>query len=1040
MLRNYLRNISRTDSLGDAREESYYQHLSNLLQIYSNDAGKKDIQITILPKKTEAGNPDFRIWDGRQHITGYIEAKKPGENLDNIESSEQLDRYLSTFPNLILTDFYEFRLYRNGRRIDKIQIGRYFISKKLGKTPPPENQDRFKTFLDKFFSFISPKIYSAENFANELAKRTGFLRDEIVAKELEEEESGKGMIIGFYETFKKYLVSNLTPEEFADIYSQTITYGLFAARTRANKDFNRKLAYDYIPKTIGILKDVFSFISLGKLSPQMEVIVDDISEVLQTADVNNILDEFYRKGKGEDPVVHFYETFLNVYDPATREKRGVYYTPEPVVKYIVRAVHELLKNNFDLHDGLANKEVTLLDPAGGTLTFPAEAIKLAVKEFTDKYGDGGKYKFIKNRILKNFYAFELMMAPYAIGHIKISFLLEELGYVMQDDDRFNLYLTNTLDMADLQQTEIPGLESLSHESHLAAKVKKSEPILVIMGNPPYSGISANINEWTEKLLKENLDGASTYYEVDGESLGERKLWLQDDYVKFLRFAQWKIHKAGQGIVGMITNHGYLDNPTFRGMRQSLMNTFNEIYIIDLHGNSLKKETCPDGSKDENVFDIMQGVSIVLMSKKRNAKGCKVYHRDLFGLREEKYGWLEKRDFKKRDYEVLKPKSPWYFFIERNTEEIEYYNEWIKIDDIFNINVAGIITSRDDLLLSFSNETLEIRINQLRNNNFSDDFFRDSYNVKDNSEWKLSEARKKLSNDSNWNKHFTEVLYRPFDNRFIYYNPIFVHRDRFDVMQHMLNENLGLCISKRVEINRVFEHAFITSGLVTHHSVSLKEVNYLFPLYLYPTEKTKKKSLNLMLFEAKEEYKDEKRKANISDELIQRLTKSYKTLPAPEQILAYVYGILYSNVYREKFAEFLKIDFPRIPFTKNYQLFLQISEIGEELIELHLMKHKFDSKVKYTGRGKDDTIGKPVYSEEEKTVHINEYRYFENIAPEVWNYHIGGYQVMEKYLKDRKGRQMDDPGHYCRMAASISKTIEIQQRMDKLFPKVEKSTI
>jgi predicted helicase len=370
----------------------------------------------------------------------------------------------------------------------------------------------------------------------------------------------------------------------------------------------------------------------------------------------------------------------------------VYYTPEPVVKYIVRAIHDLLKTHFHLQDGLASKELTLLDPAGGTLTFPAEAIKLAVQEYTEKYGDAGKTKLIKNQILKNFYAFELMMAPYAIGHIKISFLLEELGYTMQDDDRFKLYLTNTLDMEDLKQTEIPGLESLSDENHLAGQIKQKEPILVILGNPPYSGISANKNDWTEKLLKENYDGAQSYYEVDGKPLGEKKLWLQDDYVKFLRFAQWKIHKAGQGIVGMITNHSYLDNPTFRGMRQSLMNTFNEMYIIDLHGNSLKKETTLDGGKDENVFDIRQGTAIAIFVKIKDAKRCKVYHRDIYGLREEKYDWLEKKPFKVKDYEAIKPVTPWYFLAKKDFENIEQYVKWLSISEIFPVNSTGVKTA------------------------------------------------------------------------------------------------------------------------------------------------------------------------------------------------------------------------------------------------------------------------------------------------------------------------------------------------------------
>lgn len=1046
MLKDYLKKIAKTTSQGDAREESYYGHFANFLLDFSQSTGKQYIQITTLPKKTEAGNPDFRVWDGKQHIIGYIEAKKPGENLDDIEETEQLKRYRSTFPNLILTDFYEFRLYRNGQLIDKTFIARNFIAKKLQTIPPVENEEKFISLLEQFFSFSLPKVFTAENLAVELAKRTGFLRDEVVSKELEEEEKGKGGILGFYTAFKKYLVANLTQKDFADLYSQTVTYGLFAARTRANSEFNRKIAYDLIPKTIGILKDVFHFISLGDLSPHMEVIIDDISEVLQTADVNKILDEFYKKGKGEDPIVHFYETFLNIYDPATREKRGVYYTPEPVVKYIVRSVHELLKTHFDLMDGLASKSVTLLDPAGGTLTFPAEAIKLAVKEFTDKFGDGGKTKFIQNHILKNFYAFELMMAPYAIGHIKISFLLEELGYQMQEDDRFKLYLTNTLDMEDLQQTEIPGIESLSEESHFAAKVKKDEPILVIVGNPPYSGISANINEWTERLLKTNIDGAQSYYEVDGKPLGEKKLWLQDDYVKFLRFAQWKIHKAGQGIVGMITNHSYLDNPTFRGMRQSLINSFNEIYIIDLHGNSLKKETCPDGSKDENVFDIRQGVAIILLVKKRNGKGCKIYHRDIFGLREKKYNWLTKRNFNKNDYKIIKPESPRYFLIPYFTKDIEYYEKWKKINEIFPINIAGIVSARDELVLSFDKNILKNRIRQVRDLEFDSEFIRQAYNVTDNSEWKLKEAREKLSKDAEWETYFSEILYRPFDIRHIYYNSILIHRDRKEVMRNMLKENIGICYTRPQAPTYGFS-VLVSNIIVDQCVVGNKSAgggnSYISPLFIYECEDKKTNPLrNMMLFDAPKVKYGKDRKANINTELIEKLFKTYKKYPSPEDILNYVYAVLYSNIYREKYAMFLKIDFPRIPFTKKYELFLELAGLGKELTELHLLKHKslVHPIVRYWGRSGNDKIEKPFYDEKEKAIYINDDRYFENVTPEMWNYQIGGYKVMEKYLKDRKGRQMEDPGHYCRMATAIAKTIELQNDIDKIFPKAEKEVI
>lgn len=1048
MLQEYLKKIADTAAQGDAREESYYGNLSALLEAFATSIGKKKIQITTLPKKTEAGNPDFRVWDGQQQIVGYLEAKKPGENLDSIEVSEQLKRYRDVFPNLILTDFYEFRLYRSGKLIDKTFIGRPFIAKKLKALPPLENADKITALLEKFFGFSLPKVFTAETLASELAKRTRFLRDQVISIELEEEQKGKGPLYGFYTAFKKYLIADLKEDGFADIYSQTITYGLFAARTRANGSFNRKLAFELIPPTIGILRDVFQFISLGKKLPLgMEVAVDDIAEVLQAAEVSHILHEYYRKGKGEDPIVHFYETFLNVYDPATREKRGVYYTPEPVVKYIVRAIHDLLKTHFDLQDGLASKEVTLLDPAGGTLTFPAEAIKLAVKEFTDKYGEGGLNKFFQNHILKNYYAFELMMAPYAIGHIKMSFLLEELGYKMQEHDRFKLYLTNTLDMEDLAQTEIPGLESLSDESHQAGRVKRHEPILVIIGNPPYSGHSATKNDWTEKLLKEDIDGARSYYKVDGEPLGEKNpKWLQDDYVKFLRFSQWKIHKAGHGIVGMITNHSYLDNPTFRGMRQSLLNTFNEIYIIDLHGNGLKKETTPEGEKDENVFDIRQGVSIFIGIKAKGKKGCKVFADDLFGVRKEKYDWLERTNFSKKNYEVAKPEKPFFFLKKDNTKNIKEFLSWAPVQEIFPVNSIGIATSRDDFAVDFERDVLEQRIRQFRNSKFDLDFIRHAYNLVDTGTWKKETAREQLQADEKWQNHFHEILYRPFDTRTLFYADYLIERMRSDVMQHMFHENLGLCLARRVEINRGYDHVLISDKIITLHSVSIKEGNYLLPLYLYKPTEQKRKTQTMLLFEPEESYGKDGRKPNISKEVIEKLEKAYKKKFqsnefTPEHILHYCYGVLYSNIYREKYAEFLKIDFPRIPFTSDYKLFIQVAAVGEELAQLHLLKHKNLNKpvAKYKGKG-DDRIEKPVYNEEKQIVFINKTNYFEGITPEIWNYHIGGYQVMEKYLKDRKGRLMDDPAHYCKIATALHLTIQLQTKADELFPAVEKNVI
>jgi hypothetical protein len=392
LLEQYLQDLSITSQRGDAREESYYEHLSALIKRYSERKNIKKIDVTILPKKTEAGNPDLRIWDGRYHITGYIEAKNPDvTNLDYIEDTKQLKRYLSTFPNVILTNFYEFRLYRDGKPISQAMIGRPIIAKKLHLASPVENIDKFQELFDLFFSFSLPKVQNARSLAVELAKRTRFLRDEVIAVEMEASEStGHKQIIGFYEAFKKYLIATLTAQQFADLYAQTITYGLFAARTRAPRgsEFNRKLAFDFIPQTIGILRDVFRFISLEEPPKSLEVIVDDISEILNVTNVNQILYEYHNTGRGRDPIVHFYETFLATYDPEIRERRGVYYTPEPVVSYIVKSIHSILKSHFGLADGLASNEVKLLDPAGGTLTFPAEAVRLAAVEFKAKYGEG----------------------------------------------------------------------------------------------------------------------------------------------------------------------------------------------------------------------------------------------------------------------------------------------------------------------------------------------------------------------------------------------------------------------------------------------------------------------------------------------------------------------------------------------------------------------------------------------------------------------------------------------------------------------------
>ena len=1035
MLKAYFKRIFEVAKRGDAREESYYSSLEELLKNYAVSINKKQVHITTLPKKTDAGNPDFRIWDGKQQIIGYVEAKAPTtEYLDQIETSDQLKRYLHIFPNLLLTNFFEFRLYRNGTLIDKVFIGRPYHIHKLKSVPVVENEEKFLSLLEKYFSFFLPKVYDAKALAIELAKRTRFLKDEVISQELEEEEKkGKGNILGFYKVFKEHLISGLTKEDFADLYSQTITYGLFAARTRTENGFNRKLAYDRIPKTIGILRDVFKFISLGELPQQMEWIIDDISEVLATTDVYNILDEYFSKHKGKDPVVHFYETFLAEYDPKMREKRGVYYTPEPVVSYIVRSLHHILKEHFDKKDGFASQSVTVLDPAAGTLTFLAEAAKLAVEEFTSKYGEGKRKGFIKEHILKNFYAFELMMATYAIGHLKMSFLLEELGYKLQADDRFKLYLTNTLEMEELSQTELPGMVSLSEESHLAGKVKKEQPILVVLGNPPYSVSSANKSTFIEKEMD--------IYKEDVRD--ERNIQpLSDDYIKFIRFAHWKIDNAGKGVIGMITNNSYLSGLIHRGMRKSLLESFNEIYILNLRGNSRIGDKCPDGSKDENVFDIQQGVSIAIFVKDKKQKGLgKIFYQDIYGIREKKYEYLNQYYTDSTKWKKLQPSAPHYFFVEKDFSTQAKYNKFWSIQDIFIHSSSGVKTHRDHFVVGFTKEEIKQRMRTFTSN-WPDELVRQSLDLKDTHDFKLKETRAKLKKEE-WEESILSFSYRPFDNRFICYRPELIDRDRSEIMSHMLRENLGLMTSRQVLTD--FHHAFVLNTVANYNFIDLSGkfgTGYVFPLYLYKEKTTsKKKSFGsvMLLFEPQAEYGV--KKPNLSPALIEKLTKEFKKAPSPEEIFYYIYGLLYSTSYRTKYAEFLKIDFPRIPFTNDYKLFKKMAEYGEMLIGLHLLKSaKLDKPIaKFQGEGNDKTE-KLIYEKEK--LYINKDQYFEGISQEVWKYQVGGYQVCDKWLKDRKGRPLsvEETQHYCKVVTALKKTIEVQAKIDGIYPEIEKEII
>jgi type I restriction-modification system DNA methylase subunit len=599
ILISYFKEVHKIYIDGDFREESFYPSFKHLFEecsnLYQIQAG---VNVLVAPRKTEVGIPDFRIGKNGE-IIGYIEAKSPDTDLGEVEDSEQLKRYRDSLPNLILTNFLEFRLYKLGHPVDKVQVGRQFTLRGLKSPPSPEKLDGFFELLENFFSYVTPEIQKSSDLSVVLAKKTRFL-EHILQEELSRENQE---VTRFFKAFQEELIETLTQERFADLYAQTITYGLFAARMKTQDGFKRETAWKSIPESLPLLKEIFYSMTGPHFPESLIWIVDEITQVLEKSDISLILKEFETTRWEEDPVIHFYETFLATYNPDERERLGVYYTPLPVVSYIVRSIHRLLKENLGKSEGLATSDVTLLDPAAGTLTFVVQAIKQVQKELVDKKKGGLLKSYIEEHIIPHFHAFEILVAPYTVGHFKASIILEDMGYQFKEGKRFQFYLTNTLEMKDPKQ--ISFLIDLAKEGQEAKRIKEKVPILVILGNPPYSVSSENKSEFIENLMND--------YKEDVRD--ERNIQpLSDDYIKFIRFAHWKISQAGKGILGFITNNSYLSGVIHRGMRKKLIETFDEIYILNLHGSSRIGEKTPGGGKDESVFDIQQGVAIALFVK------------------------------------------------------------------------------------------------------------------------------------------------------------------------------------------------------------------------------------------------------------------------------------------------------------------------------------------------------------------------------------------------------------------------------------------
>jgi predicted helicase len=931
----------------------------------------------------------------------------------------------------------------------------------------PEDENNLDAWRTGWSTAFTIRHKEVINTSKELASRLAVLAKKIRNRvnSVMRIESPKGPIRKLYFAFKETLVHDLSQDDFADMYAQTIAYGLLTARVSRPEGIVADNLSDMMPITNPFLKELLStFLTIGGRKSEIdfdELGINEIVKVLRKANMEAVLRDFGDRNPDEDPVIHFYELFLKEYDPVKRMNKGVFYTPKPVVSFIVKSIHESLINDFNIKDGLADTItwgefkknnpdvkipsnvkttdyfVKILDPATGTGTFLVEVIDLIHKHMTNKWINDGYNEleiktlwneYVSKRLLTRLYGFELMMAPYAIAHMKIGLKLAETGYKFLIDERARIFLTNSLeepqDFSNYFEQMAPAL---AHEGKAANVVKKEIVMTVILGNPPYSGISTNKGEWITQQIE-------NYKYVDGEHFKERKHWLQDDYVKFIRFAQWKIDHFGEGILAFITNRNYLDNTTFRGMRQNLMNTFDKVCILDLHGDSVNVEKKIKAMNDENVFDIQQGVAISFLIKYYRYESKSFNHSDLYGLRDYKYNYLTKNTIGKIQWKKIEPDSPYYFFIKRDELNREKYNSYKPVTEFFPINVSGILTSRDEFVTDFNIKPLKNRISEFRALQTKDESIRLKYALKDTRGWKLKDARKALSKDENWSECFTRILWKPFDIRFIYYHQKMVDWGRPEVMRHMMKDNIALVVSRQTQSE--FRHAFISNLICPFNltgTAGRYGSGYLFPLFLYP-EINKKDLFS--------EQKSDEKKPNIEPKVFEFLKFKYKKEVNPEEIFYYIYAVLYSNTYRTKYTEFLKIDFPRIPFTSNNELFIQLGKLGKQIAGLHLLKSDELNKPisKFSGAGNNQITKRPEY--EDERVYINNTQYFTNVKEEVWTYQIGGYQVCEKWLKDRKDRELspEEIQIYCKIVTAIDKTILIQREIDELYDNVEEDLI
>lgn len=1044
MTEKYLDGIIRKFKTGKTTEHSFRGDLQDFVE-----RTVVGVQAINEPTRQKCGAPDYIIQKKNIPI-GYIEAKDIDKNLDVVEKSEQLDRYKASLDNLILTNYLEFRFFVNGEHVDTVKVADIINGKiKVYEKEYQKLIDHIRNFCD----YQGQTIKSPKQLANLMAQKAVMIRD-VIINALECDCAGS--LASQRNAFKQILLHDLTDHTFADMYAQTIAYGLFVARLNDTTldDFTRQEARELVSKNNPFLRQLFDYISGANLDDNLVWIVDDLVEIFRAVDLNKLLKNYGRTTQMSDPFLHFYETFLESYDKVNKEKRGVYYTPQPVVKFIVSAVDSILKTEFNLSHGLADDttikhtrtlyyekkkkkvkgevvyedvpvttdenvyKVQILDPATGTGTFLAETIRKIYSYFVNQQGIWSQY--VDNALIPRLNGFEIMMTPYVMCHLKLDLLLQETGYTTtKQTNRFNVYLTNALEKDET--TKYPLFDWLSDEARYAGMIKSEKPIMVVLGNPPYSVSSCNKNDYIDELM-----------EVYKQDLNERNIQpLSDDYIKFIRMGESFIEKNNEGVLAYISNNSFLDGVIHRQMRKHLMQTFDKIYILDLHGNAKKKEKARDGSKDENVFNIQQGVSInifVKTGKKKPDELAKVYHTELFGEREKKYEYLNANDLSTAGYKELTPAEPYYFFVPKDFNVQADYNKGIKIDELFKLNKAGIATGRDDLFIDMDKETLIRKLHEVFECN---DILTSKYKLKVTDTYKLCTTIKTAKYSE---EYFRNLLYRPFDTRYVYYDTRLLQRARYDVMKQFFNHNVGLILSRMVLGNYEWNDVFITKDITEKGIMAMRVSNTapIFPLYIYEDDSNQTS------------FFDQSRKPNLNMDIVRELEQKLNLTFTPEKedktgtfapidILDYIYGVLHSNKYRNKYKEFLKIDFPRIPYPESSDYFFKIAKLGKQLREIHLLESPIVNEfVTSYPVGGDNEVVKPEYKDNK--VYINKTQYFDNVPEIAWNFYIGGYQPAQKWLKDRKGRILsyEEVMHYQKIIKALLETHTLMQQIDEVI--------